>query len=107
MNSYCDLLTIDDLARLLHRRPQGVARDITRHRALPPHIKVGKKCLFPRHAVEDWFQKNKVGEFPEGFRFFVPAPATQSTPCQPSLAEMLEAANAHPKKQKKQKRGEK
>lgn len=62
---FCELLTVADLARLLRRKPQGVARDVARRpESLPPFIRSGKTPLWPRQ------------------------------PQQPSLAEMLEAANS-------------
>lgn len=68
---FCELLTVADLARLLRRKPQGIARDVARKpETLPPFIRAGKTPLWPRHLVEEWLQK--TGDLPAGFQFFMP-----------------------------------
>lgn len=59
MKPELDLLTVEDIADLLHIRPYTV-REMARHRRIPA-TRVGKRWLFPRDAVTAWWQARTQG----------------------------------------------
>lgn len=96
---YCQLLTATELARLLRRSPVSIKRDVSRRPGtLPPFVRPGKTPLWPLHVIETWLREHQCGDFPDDFRFFVTGEASQGG--MPSLAAMLETANAPTQKKK-------
>ena len=60
-----DLLTVDQLAELLHLAPQTVKNRVSQKGNLPRHIKVGRTVLFPMKEVESWVQLELVRSYPD------------------------------------------
>lgn len=59
-----ELLTVDQLAELLHLAPQTVKNRVSQKGNLPRHIKVGRTVLFPMKEVESWVQLELVRACP-------------------------------------------
>lgn len=63
-----ELLTVEDLAELLHKSPHSVRHDATRNpSALPPICRIPKtrRLLWRRIDVEDWLAQHVTTEVPE------------------------------------------
>lgn len=51
------LITITELAAIIHKSPLSVGNDVTRNPAcLPPFAKIGNKILFDLAKVEAWIE---------------------------------------------------
>ncbi len=61
MNTHMELITIDQLAALIHKSPRTVAQDVSRAPSrLPPTVRVGRRVLFRRSDVEQWIVQHVV-----------------------------------------------
>lgn len=60
-----ELLTVDQLAELLHLAPQTVKNRVSQKGNLPRHIKVGRTVLFPLKEVEGWVELELVRAYPD------------------------------------------
>ena len=97
-------LDADGLGRLLYLSPATILRDISRRPdSLPPFITIRKKKVWVTLIVIEWMVNQSNRPIDVDLRCLVQSQVAEQKPNIPSLADMLEAANAPTQKKRNKK----